>query len=206
MLDLLASRCRSRKGLRDETERTRGDTSAMGVLPTLQTTAVEAEGPGSEEIYMSRKPSVRKINWRTSFLEAVKKYGDMSSASRATGVSRPTVYRAMRSSDTFRQAIAEALEEHFDMLRLSLLKIALGDSEKAPDRDSLKFLLMRDRYNRRFVEDEPGGPHGALPIEERGGRVMTVNVNEETAREINDALDLVRSGSRLCGRCRAELE
>lgn len=157
-----------------------------------------------------RKPSVRRVNWRPGFLEHVRRYGDLSTSARLSGVARATIYRALQNSEDFRAAVKVALEEHFDLLRLSLLKIGMGDAERGvpPDKDALKFLLSRDRHNRRFTEtDLPGNHGGSGPTPMEDEHVMVIDVTPELAEEINEALTLARSPERLCARCRtAEVE
>ena len=72
----------------------------------------------------------KKSEWKPRFVESLREVGNVSAAARHAGVSRQTVYKERKSSEQFRDAWDDAMEEAMDLLEAEARRRAVEGTHK----------------------------------------------------------------------------
>jgi len=97
-----------------------------------------------------------KKNWRDSFIEELRAVPNVSAAAKVAGVSRAQVYKARSTSDTFKAAWDDAIDESVDIIEANAIALAAKDYQFA------SMILRRYRKEYREALQTVRAEHGGL--------------------------------------------
>ena len=116
----------------------------------------------------------RSADWKPLFLDHFRVTANLSASAKMAGVERSTVYRMMKRSPKFAEAVQEAESEALDLLEMQAWQTAIGSpardgkAAKPPNERLLMFFLERrrpEKYGRRQDVRISGNPAAPIAVQ-----------------------------------------
>jgi hypothetical protein len=126
-----------------------------------------------------KKKVFKRRRWHKPFLENLPKFGTITAASTASGISRASVYRE-RAFTVFEELVQDAYLQHRDLLLLKMTNFAMKEgAASAPTAvQALQYLI--NRADKRLADaDRAGGAE--VPNDDTS---ITITVTESVAKRL----------------------